>query len=478
MTEQGAAKLAPKIAVRQISRRSALRLVPSVVRDPIRAMRSVYDRYGPLVEFGFRIPFYKRKQRFILAVGARYNERVLRDTATFGAGGLMQPGPKGSTHRRIRSGLVSIDGWQHQYYRRLFLPPVRRAAVDGMIGQIGEIVQRATSDWRRGEVVDLWPLVREVAQKVAVSVLFGAKENFDFAEALTVADLIHHHVRMASSPEVRGCPINLRGLPYWRMLHHAEQVDSAITSWAKKRRGQSRSNDLLSLFVNSPDEYGNPLADEQIASQVLTLFGASYETCQTALAWTLFLLAQQPSACATLVDELSTLPTFDNLSAARLDQCTWLDAVIKESMRLLPPVPLQVRRALQDTDLVDCGIKRWTRVILSPFLTNRHPELYSEGDHFKPERWSSIDPSQYEYLVFSAGPRTCIGNWFAMTFLKIAVAQIMRSYRLTVVPGARIDYRVAVAMWPNRGIPVVIHAQDRRFSASAIGGKICRVVQF
>lgn len=163
-----------------------------------------------------------------------------------------------------------------------------------MIGKIGEIVQLATSNWRPGELVDLWPLVQEVTQKVAVGVLFGAKESFDVAEALVVADLIHNHIRMASSPGVRGCPINLYGLPYWRMLRHAEYVEAALTSWAKKRRGQTRSNDLLLLAVNSLDENGNQLDDVLIAGQVLTLLGASYETCQTALTWMLFLLAQHP----------------------------------------------------------------------------------------------------------------------------------------------------------------------------------------
>lgn len=76
-------------------------------------MRSVYNRYGPLVEYGFEIPFYKRRQRFIFAVGARYNERVLSDPATFGSGGLMLPGPEGSAHRRIRAGIVAMDGQQH-----------------------------------------------------------------------------------------------------------------------------------------------------------------------------------------------------------------------------------------------------------------------------------------------------------------------------------------------------------------------------
>jgi cytochrome P450 len=283
---------------------------------------------------------------------------------------------------------------------------------------------------------------------------------------------------MAGSPQVRGCPINLPGLPYRRMLRNAEIVESNLTSWAMKRRGTLRGDDLLSLIVNSPDELGNLPACPQITAQVLTLFGASYETCQTVLIWTLLLLAQHPAAAAALLDELSALPPDEPLSAGRLEHCNWLDAVIKESMRLLPPVPFQVRRAVRDTDLIDCEIKSKTRVILSTFLTNRLPEHYPDGDCFKPERWSSIKPSQYEYLAFSAGPRTCIGNWFALTFLKVALVHILRLYRWTVVPGARIDRQVSIAMSPSCGVPVTIHAQDSRFCAKPIEGNICQLVRF
>jgi cytochrome P450 len=294
---------------------------------------------------------------------------------------------------------------------------------------------------------------------------------------LKVAGLLTSHIRMAEAPAVRGCPIDWPGLPYRRMLHHAERVETCVTSWAARRRGQVRADDLLSLIINSPDEDGNLPTDQQIGRHVLTLFAASYETCQTALAWTLFLIAQHPAAAAALLDEVSTTPAESGMSADQVEQCSFLDAVVKESMRLLPPVPFQVRRVVRDTTLIDCEVKAGTRVLLSSFLTNRLPNVYHDGDKFRPQRWEQIAPSQYEYLVFSAGPRTCVGYWFGMTFLKTALVHIVRRYRLTLVPGARIDSRVAITMWPSRGLPVVVHVQDGLFRASTIRGNIRRLVR-
>jgi cytochrome P450 len=453
-----------------IDRLSTLWLAGLFVRDPIRAMQWAYNRYGPLAVVD--VPFVRKPQRFIFAVGARYNERVLADPATFHTVGLMTPGPEHSAQRRIRSGVISMNGGRHAHYRRMMVAPFRRAAIDSFVEKIATIVEQQICDWPLGETIDLVPLLNDIARNVALALLFG----HDMADGLKVAGLLTSHIRMAEAPGVRGCPINWPGLPYRRMLRHAEKVETCVTSWAARRRGQVRADDLLSLIVNSPDENGNLPTDQQVGRHVLTLFAASFETCQTALAWTLFLIAQHPAVAAALLDEVATT-TDSRMPADQPEQFSLLDAVVKESMRLLPPVPFQIRRAVRDTTLFDCEVKAGTRVFLSSFLTNRLPHVYHDGDKFKPQRWAQITPSQYEYLVFSAGPRTCVGYWFGMTFVKTALVHIIRRYRLTLVPGARIDSRVAITMWPSRGLPVVVHGQDGLFRASSIRGNIRRLVR-
>src|SRR5262249_20188232 len=157
-----------------------------------------------------------------------------------------------------------------------------------------------------------------------------------------------------------------------------------------------------------------PPTDALLASHAFTLFGASYETCQSALAWTLLLLAQHPQAARMLLDEMSSFE--DGLPGKEIEEYKWLDAVVKESMRLLPPVPYQMRESMRSTELGGLQVRSRTRIILSSLLTNRLPALYRDADAFQPDRWSAIKPSQYEYLVFSAGPRTCIGMRFGLLF--------------------------------------------------------------
>src|SRR5262249_7350475 len=159
------------------------------------------------------------------------------------------------------------------------------------------------------------------------------------------------------------------------------------------------------IVVNSPDENGQPASNPCVVGHVPTLLGAAYETCQNVLIWTLVLLDQHPDVARDVVDEIEGRlrgadPTWSSLSDLPL-----LDSVVKESMRLVPPVPIQTRAATRDTTLAGFAIKKSWRVMLSLFLTNRNPDIYPQPDRFLPDRWGTINPSPFEYSVFSAGPR-------------------------------------------------------------------------
>lgn len=144
-------------------------------------------------------------------------------------------------------------------------------------------------------------------------------------------------------------------------------------------------------------------------------------------------------------------------------------------MRLLTPVPYQLRSCTVDTDLVGTPLAIGTRVALSPHLTNRNPEIYREPDRFMPQRWATIDPSPFEYLTFSAGPRMCIGVWFALAVLKIALAAALQRFRVSLIAGSRIDYRISVTMAPT-AIPAILLPQDRAFAAVPIRGRVARLL--
>ena len=464
----------PARALKRVTDVSALFTVLRFGLDPIGEMGRIRARHGALTEFSF----YQsgKTRRYVLAVGSRYNKRVLSDPATFQSVGIMLPGPRQSAQRRISRGLLGPPGPNHAHYRRMMLAPLRRAAVDRMAAKISHIVEQEASGWPQGAPIDLFGLCKSVTQRAAVESLFPNGSGGFGQEVLDAVKLIDEHLEMAASPVASALQLNIPGLPYHRMVRHAEAVETALVAWARKWSKPARDDDLMCLLANNPDEAGASPGETAVLNHLPSLFGAAYETCQTALVWALFLLAQHPNAAARLHEELQALP---DDGPEHLLECAWLDGIVRESMRMLPSVPTQTRRANRNADLVDCDVEAGAYVVLSAFLTNREPDVFPEPARFRPERWASLDLNQYEYLAFRAGPRTCIGNSFAANFLRIAVGQIVRRYRLEVVANARIDHKVRVMLKPGRGgIPVIVHPQDGRPTASPIKGSIRDIVEF
>jgi len=211
---------------------------------------------------------------------------------------------------------------------------------------------------------------------------------------------------------------------------------------------------------------------------VPTLFGAAFHTCQTALIWTLVVLDQHPLIARDLYDELRERLAGATPSVDRIADLPLLDAVVKEGMRILPPVPLQYRVAVRDTTLLGHPVRaERNRVLLSSFLTNRQPDLYPEPDRFRPERWFGADPLPYEFASFSDGPRKCPGQWFGVVAIKIAVATIVARYRPAIVAGTRVDHKLRVTLSPRKAVPAVLHRQDGAFTAAPLRGSIRNLLQ-
>jgi cytochrome P450 len=368
--------------------------------------------------------------------------------------------------------LVSLQGPRHKYYRKLLMPPLQKHSVYDMGASIAELVTRDVETWPLGTPVDLAPLIEHLMRSVAVALLFGD----DQARGHELAELVARHMVMNSKTEMQLCPLNIPGLPFRRMMALAEDIERCVIDFAASKRGRLASRDLLSIITNSPDETGAPPSEHLIAGHIPILFAASFETCQAVLTWTLFLLAQHPDVAGDLVDEVTAAFRGATPTPAQAEKLPLLNAVVLESLRILPSVPFQVRVSERETELAGRPLAKRTRLIISAYITNRLPPLYEEPDRFKPERWSRIAPSPFEFLTFSAGPRTCPGYWFGMSVVKVAVAAIVQRMRFTLTPGARIDRRVAITMTPPGGLPATLARQDQQWRAVPVTGKILDMV--
>jgi cytochrome P450 len=189
-------------------------------------------------------------------------------------------------------------------------------------------------------------------------------------------------------------------------------------------------------------------------------------------------LTQHPRVLADLCDELQEklhgdAPTFEDLS-----ELTLLDQVVKESLRLFPPAPMNHRITARDSELGDYRIPAGTEILASIYHTHRMPELYPDPLAFRPQRWAGLDPGPYAFNPFSAGPRMCIGATFALFEIKIVLALLLQRFRFELVPNQRINRRFNITMAPAPRVLMRIDRPGRTYaSAARVHGNVHEMVR-
>ncbi|XP_059224591.1 cytochrome P450 4d8-like [Stomoxys calcitrans] len=202
--------------------------------------------------------------------------------------------------------------------------------------------------------------------------------------------------------------------------------------------GSKKHKALFDVLLQSSIE-GQPLTDEDIREEVDTFMFEGHETTSTALGFTLHLLAQHPKVQQKVVDELNQIYGENNpldFTLRNLNELKYMEHVIKESMRLYPPVPLIGREITEDFKYTHSSVGNGvlpagTQVIISIFNSMRESQLFENPSEFIPERHESTNTgSAYSFIPFSAGPRNCIGQKFAMYEMKVVISKIIRQYEL------------------------------------------------
>ena len=353
-----------------------------------------------------------------------------------------------------------------------FAKPMMATYVEAMAQLIDTVIDR----WRDLERVDMYEEMRTLSNWVAAHLLFGSD---DFRASRRFGETIEQWLLLDSAARSRLSIIDLPGTTFSRLLRKAEDVERMMKAEiARKRDTAAANSDVLSILIAISSRDPDALPEWRLIAHAVILYAASFETTANALAWTLFLVAQHPDIAAELHDEIDRAMTNWPPDYRALDELPLLDGVIKESMRLLPPVAYTFRTPMQEVEIdgLKLGIK--DKILLVHYLTHRDPAVFPNPNRFEPKRWFAAKPDPYEYVAFSAGPRLCLGISFAQLELKMTIARVLQRFRLAVVPGARIDAGVQLTLRPLNGLPMIVGPQDRNFAAARIAGNIHRIVDF
>lgn len=216
---------------------------------------------------------------------------------------------------------------------------------------------------------------------------------------------------------------------------------------------QSAMIDQLFAAAEGPDA---KLGREAVRNEAIVLFMAGHETTANTLAWALFLLSQAPWAREALSRELDRVLGGRELTAEDIDALVYTRAVIEETLRLYPPVPILGRTATTDTEIGGEPIRKDALVLVVPWLLHRNPALWERPDDFVPERFlpGAERPSKHQYTPFAVGPRVCPGLAFGLTEAVVCLAVLCQAFDLQLAPGAKVFPRTRLTLRPGDRLPM------------------------
>jgi cytochrome P450 family 135 len=319
--------------------------------------------------------------------------------------------------------LLLLEGRDHLARRRLMLPPFHGERMRAYEATVRDIVARDVEAWPEGEPFAIHPRMQGVTLEVILRAVFGVT---DPERRTRLADRLGHLLAETASPGLQFAVLLSRRFgapdPLARLQALRHEIDAMLDLEIAERRADPRE-DILSMLVDARLEGGEAMEDAEIRDQLMTLLLAGHETTATGLAWTFDLLVRQPTVLERLVAEVDA------------GGQAYVRAVVTESLRLRPVVPLAGRRLVAPLRVDGHLLPAGTDVTPAIWLTHTRADRYPDPFAFRPERFLDGTPATSAWIPFGGGVRRCIGAAFAEMEMRVALAEILRHRTLRAESG-------------------------------------------
>ncbi|ALM08906.1 cytochrome P450 [Sediminicola sp. YIK13] len=335
----------------------------------------------------------------------------------------------------IGHGILTSNGEHWRVHRRMVQPAFHKKKLHNLMGVIREAIRFELQRIKPNTEEDVFPLMGDLAFQVVAKSLFSSTDIRDKMSQLQ--HITEENQRMLIK-EMRQ-PY----LRWWyklngkidRHLAMAKEGQKLLLEIIEERRTAGlEKDDLLDMLLKARYEDGSPMSDEQLIDEVLILFTAGHETTANALSFTLFLLASHPEIQEQVYQEVSKVdfedPEIDLMKGAM--QLQLVKQCLEEALRLYPPAYVIDRIAIEDDSFEGISLPKGTLVLMSVYELHRYSDFWEKPSEFIPGRFNTTDKKDYSdyYYPFGAGPRMCVGNNFAMYEMILAVAEIIKKYKI------------------------------------------------
>ena len=353
------------------------------------------------------------------------------------------------------------DEWKRK--RLLVQPYFHKSQIATLSNLMTESIEKMLAQWETdcdaGKVIDLTDAMMQVTLQIVVKALFST--------ALSDEDL---HTVGATFPPLLAATNRRAILPFqWlsalplssnkNYQGYIDKLDKIIFRIIRHRRASDdEPMDLLQMLMEATDgETGQPLTDDELRNEAMTMFIAGHETTANALSWLWSILPRQNVVRTNLEREVDAVLGKRAPNASDYPNLSYCLKVFKETMRLYPPVPMLPRHVETDHKLGEYLIEGGSDLFFSPYLLHRHPDFWSHPELFDPHRFdqeSHREQHSFAYIPFGGGPRICLGNNFALMEAVFITAMVTQKFRLNVVNGAKIEPLMSLTTRPKYGISV------------------------
>jgi cytochrome P450 len=425
-------------------------------RDPLKFLTRLAREHGDIV------PFRMGPQHaLLLNYPDLIKDALVTRADCFHKGRALQ-----RSKRLLGEGLLTSEGEHHRRQRRLAQPAFHRKRIESYGAVMVDYAARDSERWRDGETLDVSHEMMRLTLAIVGKTLFDADVESDTDEignALTELLELFQMLLLPYSEYLERLPLPANR----RFTRSRAKLDAVIYRIIEERRASGADRgDLLSMLLLAQDEEGasGGMTDEQLRDEALTIFLAGHETTANALAWTWYLLAQNPDAEAKLHAELDAvlaggrLPTVEDLP-----QLPYTEMILAESMRLYPPAWVIGRLTVKDYAVGDYVAAQGTLVLISQYVMHRDPRFFPDPLRFDPERFTTEAKEarpQYAYFPFGGGARRCIGEGFAWMEGTLIIAAIARRWRMRLVPEHTVVTHPRMTLRAKHGIRMTL--EDRR----------------
>jgi cytochrome P450 family 135 len=347
--------------------------------------------------------------------------------------------------------VLLLDEDQHLRQRKLLLPPFHGDRMERYGEVMRAVVEAELARWPVGTAAPAWPRMQAITLEVILRAIFGVTERAQLdplrGALSAMLDFTGDNKRMAVM--VLAGPRRMsesRLLGFRKLMARVDELVLAEIARHRAYDDLEQRDDILSLLLQARHEDGSGMSDGELRDELMTLLVAGHETTATSLAWALERLTRNPDALERTVAEAAD------------GGGPYTEAVIQETLRLRPVIPVVARHVKQPFELGDHLIPAGATITPSILLMHRRPDVYPDPNAFRPERFLERPPGTYTWIPFGGGVRRCIGASFAQFEMRVVLSTLLA--RATVRaddPRQReTTRRRAITLTPSRGARVVL----------------------